>query len=389
MSRFFTKDIVVLDVTSRLISAIIGVKKAESVFGIKSVVEQEHPGYEDGQWFDSDETVHTVKSVLSEAMSNAGSNSKRLFISVPAEFAAVASKEVMINLDRRRRIVDDDIDFLLAKGDDFDSEKFVTVNTAAIYFSINNDDKLYTDVRGMYAESVEACVSYMLAEKRFIDMFDQIAAELGFKDVRYVVSNWAECVTLLDSDQREGLFALIDVGYLSTSVSIAKGEGVVDMKSFSIGGGHVCGDIYSALDVPFPMAQQAKRLVDLNLNYNEDAVLVRDGDNVIYASDVSEIVKGRLDVFANVFAEVFKKVADATPSYLPVYITGEGFSSVRGAKKYLSEQLGKNIEILTPKLPGFVKPDDSSKAALLMIADTLSKTSFGDMIKSFLSGGKK
>ena len=38
MSGLFTKDIVVLDVTSRLISAIVGVKKAQSVFGIKSIV---------------------------------------------------------------------------------------------------------------------------------------------------------------------------------------------------------------------------------------------------------------------------------------------------------------------------------------------------------------
>ena len=64
-------------------------------------------------------------------------------------------------------------------------------------------------------------------------------------------------------------------------------------------------------------------------------------------------------------------------------------ASMRGAKKYLSEQLGKNIEIITPKLPGFVKPEDSSKASLLVMADNLSKFDFGAFIKKLFNGGKK
>ena len=76
MSGLFAKDIVVLDVTSRLISAIVGVKKAQSVFGIKSNVEKEHPGYENGAWFDEDETATVVKKVISEAMRSANSRSK-------------------------------------------------------------------------------------------------------------------------------------------------------------------------------------------------------------------------------------------------------------------------------------------------------------------------
>ncbi len=389
MGGLFTKDIVVLDVTSRLISAIVGVKKAQSVFGIKSVAEKEHPGYENGQWFDLDDTVNTVKATLSEAMRAADSGSKRLFIGVPAEFCSAVSKDVSINLDRRRRVVDDDVDFLLEKGNDFDKNEYVCANTSAVYFAINGEEKLYTDVRGMYAESVEACVSYMLAEKRFVDIFDKVAADLGFKDVKYIVSNWAECVSLLDSEQRESLYALIDVGYLSSSVTLAKGEGVLDMRSFSLGGGHICADIFNALDVPFELAQEAKRLIDINLNYAEDAILIGNGEKSVYAIDASDIVKARLDIFADIISGIFKNFSEDMPPYLPVYLTGEGIASMRGAKKYLSEQLGKNIEILTPKLPGFVKPEDSSKTALLMVAETLSKSSFGDVIKSIFSGGKK
>ena len=87
--------------------------------------------------------------------------------------------------------------------------------------------------------------------------------------------------------------------------------------------------------------------------------------------------------------EILKDIEEDAPSYMSVYLTGEGVASMRGAKKYLSEQLGKNIEIITPKLPGFVKPQDSSKASLLVMADNLSRFDFGAFIKKLFNGGKK
>ncbi len=389
MSGIFTKDIAVLDVTSRLISAIVGAKRAQSVFGIKSIVEKEHQGYQDGEWFDRDDTIAIAKSVLVEAMKSAGSRTKRLYIGVPAEFISVVTKEVSVILDRQRRIIDDDIAYLLKKGDDFATDKYVTINTSTIYFAIDNDDKLYSDVRDMRATKIEACVSYMLCEKSFVDMLDSIASSLGFNDVRYIASCWSECMQLLEKEQRDNVYMLIDIGYLSSSVSLAKGEGILDMKSFSMGGAHICADIFEALQIPFDMAVEAKNLVDLNLNYNEEAVLVSDGENTVYASDCAEIVKNRLDVFVDILADVFKEIEEDAPSYMPVYLTGEGIASMRGAKKYLSEQLGKNIEIITPKIPGFVKPDDCSKASLLLMADSLSKFDLGTFIKKIFNGGKK
>ncbi len=389
MGSLFTKDIAVLDVNSRLISAIVGSKRAQSVFGIKSLVEKQHQGYENGEWFDQNDTVDIAKSVLLDAMKSADSRTKKLFIGVPAEFVTVVTKEVGIRLDRQRRVIDDDIDYLLKKGDDFDTDKYLTINTSAIYYSVDDDEKIFSDVRDMEAAKVDACVSYMLCEKSFVKMFDEVTASLGFTDVRYVATCWAECMTLLEKEQRDSVYMLIDIGYLSSSVCIAKGEGILEMKSFSMGGAHICADIYEALEVPFDMAEEAKRLVDINLNYNDEAVLVGDGENVVYATDACEIAKNRLDVFADVISDIFKEIEEDAPSYMPVYLTGEGVASMRGAKKYLSEQLGKNIEIVTPKLPGFVKPDDCSKASLLVMADNLSKFNFGAFIKKIFNGGKK
>ena len=179
MANIFTKDIAVLDVSSRLISAIVGVKKAKSVFCIKSVVEKEHSGYEQGEWFDSDDTRSVAISVLKEAMLSAESRSKRIFIGVPAEFTTVVKKDVAITLDRERRVIDADIDFLLKKGDTFDTSNYALINSTPIAFQVNTSDKFYRDARGLVASKVVGTISYILCEKSFIRFFDEIVASLG------------------------------------------------------------------------------------------------------------------------------------------------------------------------------------------------------------------
>ena len=384
MGGLFTKEIIILDISSREVTAIVGVKKAQSVFDVKAVVQKEHSGYENGVWLDAEETLSTAVSVVSEAKRRANSRTRKLFIGVPAEFTTVVTKDVFITFDRKRRVVDDDIEFLFEKGNDFGFSAYTVINTSAIYYSIDNGRNLWGDVRNMDARRIDAGVSYMLAERSFISAFDKQMASLGFTDVRYIATSWAEGIALLDSEQRDNVFMLIDVGYSSTSVSIAKGEGLLQLKSFSLGGAHIAGDICEAFGVSPDSAFEAKKLVDVNRNYASDDMLVYEGDVGVQACTVCDIVKYRWDMLADMFERILEEHADDVPSYMPIYLTGEGVSDMRGVKQYLSNRLNRQIEILTPRLSGFTRAEDSSKASLLLVADTLLDDGIGARIRNLL-----
>ena len=182
---------------------------------------------------------------------------------------------------------------------------------------------------------------------------------------------------------------MVDIGYISSHVAIGRGEGILSLASFSMGGAHIAADMLEYLDVPYEVAERAKDLVDLNLNYAEGAVLIEDGEFSITATEACDIVKARLDMFADIIKKVLSQAKYDTPAYAPIYLTGEGISHIRGAKKYLSEQLVRNIEIVSPKLPGYVKASQASKTSLLIVAESLAKFSFKDFIKRLFNGGKK
>lgn len=388
MNFFFTKDIAVLDIASRFIKAIVGVKKAQSVFEIKSQCEKEYSAFQNGEWLDEAETLSVAKEALAQSMRDSASRTKRLFIGVPAEFLSVVCKDVSVKLDRRRRIIDADVDYLLKKGDKFDTDKYLTINSSAIYYSIDTSDKFYFDVRGAVASSFRAQVSYMLCERSFVNIFDKLGEELGFKDIRYIASPWAQGITLLEKEQRENIFALLDIGFISSSVSVGRGEGLFDMKSFSMGAGHIAADIFEVLDVPYQLAAQAVELADLNLSYSDTDIIVSDANSSVLSVDACEAVKSRIDVMAEIINKILLTAHYDAPSYQPVYLTGEGISSIRGASSYLSERLGKKIEIISPKIPGFTKPSDSGAFSLLSVAGTFEKSGFSEFIKRLFNGGK-
>lgn len=386
MSAMFTKDTVVLDVTSSRVTAIVGCKKALSVYDIKARTERSYDGYADGEFFDADGAAEAMTSALCEVIDKTAVPAKRVYIGVPGEFVTLIDRPVTVTLDRVRRVVDADIDYLIAKGGRFDYAERVLIGSSPVCYTVDTSDRSFFDVRGMTAGKVSATVSYMLADRTFTEVAESAARRAGFREVRFVATPWAECVAMFEREQRDAAYVVIDAGYLSSSVTVGRGEGLDELKSFSMGGGHVAADIYEVLGVPFPLAEEAKELVDLNLSYSDDAVLVADGSNVIRAAEACEIVRARLEYFAEVVASVI--ASTDTPTYIPVYLTGEGFTSIRGARTVLSAGLGRTVELCAPKVPGFTRPEDSSAISLFTVAETMQKND-RNILKRVFNGGKK
>jgi len=382
-----SKDIAILDVTTRSICAIVGVKKAQSVFGIKSIYEKTHQGFIDGEWLDQDESISICKDVIKNAMKQSASRTRRIYIGVPSDYVSVVTKDLIYNCDKKRKITEEDVNEILTKGNTFKNDKYMLINVSSVFYMIDDSSSLYDNVIGLEANKIRARVSYSFCEKSFVEMFNSISKSLGFNNVNYLPTCLAEVNNLLDIEQKRSYSILIDISYLTTSVSLCKGNGIVGLKSFSMGGGNISADIFENLDVEFELAEEAKSLVDLNLNYGDDAILVGDADNNLYATDVCEITKSRLDMIAEILSNIIKDFESKFSDGMPLYLTGDGILSIRGAKKYLADQLGRDLETVSPKLPGFVKPEDASKVSLLLMADALPKYNFIKQLKKLIYGG--
>ena len=206
--------------------------------------------------------------------------------------------------------------------------------------------------------------------------------------VEYVSSALSESLYLLDPEIRDSGAILIDIGYLSSFVAYVKGDGILNLKAFSVGGGHISADLCQVLQLSFKEAENLKRKVVLSLAADDNdyyEVNVNGNITPVSAKLTNEIVASRLDDIVNLINRCLIKMKGN--NYLPIYLTGGGICLVKGGKDYLSKGIGENIEIITSNVPQMNRPNYSSILGLLDIALKEKKNenlSLIDRIKNWL-----
>ena len=64
---------------------------------------------------------------------------------------------------------------------------------------------------------------------------ERALGEFFFKEIVYLPTSLAEATYLLGKKERAGYAILLDVGYLTSTVSVVYGNGIVHEKSFTSG----------------------------------------------------------------------------------------------------------------------------------------------------------
>lgn len=368
---FGVNDVAVLDVGSEKITLFYGNKSVNDTFNIKASSSIPYAGFADGEWLDENALAEVIGKAVEDVQSVTKTKIRKLFVGVPGEFTTTVVKEVEIMLDRRRRVVDRDIDELFDKGNTYKTHKrYATINCAAIYYVLD-DNRRIIEPRGLATDRMKALVSYVLCERKFAKKINEIVDSLKISEVEFVSAAWAEVMYLFEDEQRDKSVILLDVGYITSSIIMARGDGLLYMSSFSCGGAHITGDLTLGLDIPYPHAEQLKTRLDLNRDVSVDdkyQVVVKGEQFTYSAVEVNEVAKARLDFLAEVVNGCLEKCEYECPAHIPLYLTGGGLYGMRGAKEILSKCVNRSVEFVEPHDPKFAKPYYSSTLGLMDIA---------------------
>ena len=375
----------ILDFGSSKITVLIGERGVNDTINVKGFGASKYAGFGNGEWVKPEELGEAINKAITAAESNSGIKITHLYVGVPGEFTAVDCREVNVALPKRRKINDNDLLALMDAGDDFDQSVSEVINIQPIYYNLDNDRRVLQPV-GVISSKLGGILSYITAEVRFTGFIRKILADMGITSVEYVSSVLAESLLLFDETERDNTAVLIDVGYFTTSVAVIRGDGILSLGSFSLGGAHITGDLAEALGISFTDAENLKRKVVLSINASDNDIYEIGGDNgvkTLSASLVNEIVIHRVFVIGKMVEKCLEMCKYETPDYIPYSLTGGGISYIRGAKDVLSQKLGRNVEVVTPRLPQVNKPDMSSSWGLLDMAiknDVPVKMSFFEKI---------
>lgn len=369
MSR---KNIAVLNFGTNHVSVLIGDRGVNNTFDIKGFSQSVYGGYMNGEFLEPEKLPLVVQDCIADAQNNAFLNITDLCVGVPAEFSAVVVKDVSIDFEKKRKVTNDDIESLFELADDFGSSPTHQVaNKCPIYYVTDNGTKVIDPI-GVATTSLQAILSFVLVEKNFWGFVNRILSPLGFRNVEFFSEPLSECLYLLDPEVRDGFSILVDCGYLSTSVSLVMGDGLLCMRSFSLGGGHIMADMCSAFKLTPEQAENLKQQIAFDVEPTEaDSYIIKnaDGEDIsINAVEANQVAKYRIEQIGKMIKKCLKDFDFEYPDYIPINITGGGVCYTKGAINILSKVLDKDVQIVAPQVPLMEEPVSSSILGLLDLA---------------------
>ena len=363
------QDVAILDFGSGKITVLIGRRGVNNTICISGMGECDYAGFLDGDFLEPEQLSYVIGHAIANAETNSRTKIKHLYIGVPGEFTTCVCREVSLSLGKKRKITDDDIDALHTQGDSYkNNPDYTLVNSQGVYYTLDDDRRLIQPV-GLSSSKVGGLISYILGESAFIKFIDGIMRSLGIESHDYISSLLAETLFLFDDVVRDRFVVLIDCGYITTNIVVARGDGILAQYNIPLGGGHISGDLATYLKISFSQAEALKRKVVLSLNVGEEdnySITTNRSDTAEFPAQLTnEIVSYGIKKIANTVTKCLKQCPYDYPDYIPYHLTGGGLSYMKGARELLSKHLTKPVEIVAPRIPQFNRPHLSASLGLL------------------------
>ena len=373
----FRSQVAVLDFGSSKITVLVGERGVGNTLRVKAKGMSDYDGFMDGSFLNIEALKNNIFTAVYDAEKMLNKKIKKIYIGTPAEFCFNKCTFLELTFNNKTKIKQRHINKLFALNKDkIVSDVNTVINKVPIYYILDDGNKI-SDPINCVTSSIKVFTSFILVDNDFIKQVSTALFNIGISNFEFVSSNLVEALYLIEPEHREKGAILIDCGFITTSVANILGDGIVDLKSFSLGGGHIASDLSELLKIPFYSAEQLKRKLVLSLDVTPQdyyEALVNNKITKFSSKIVNDITLARIDMICEA---VLKCLEDFSNSILPsttVYLTGGGLSYIKGIKDYLSNYLKYEINIVMPHPLQLQKPELSGEVALLDVSLTMENS---------------
>jgi len=361
----------VLDIGSSKISLLACcVQKDKSA--IVSSIDKSYDGFMDGEFFSTEQVGQVVAELLYEMKQRLKQDISVIHIGAPSEFCACVCKRVTRNFVPAKRITSAEIETMFDGVSEFGkSDEYVVASFSPLQYEL--DGNVVAELSNKRVSQFVMDCGYVLVKKQFVDIMQQIMDSCGIKEVDFVSTALAQAQfarkqvkTLLKP------IVIVDIGHITTSVAVAKGEGLLMLSSFSLGGGHITADLMQLNGLSYLEADSIKRKVSLTVQSKKDEryIAYLNGKPIKTLINITnDIVKARLENIAQVVNKVLMQ--NNAFDDLPIYLTGDGVCNFRGIVNMFEVVTGRKIYMLKSSLHNGEDKYQTSKIGLVNIIKDL------------------
>ncbi len=361
------KSVAVLDIRSSEIAIFVGERGVNNTFVFRASKTEPYGGYQDGEFYDAAELSRAVHRALDAVEQICGEKFRALYVGVPGEFTLVVPKEQMVGFPKRTKIGAREIDALFDSGKE-EREGYRAIRVTSMIYT-TADNRRVADPTGLYSTGLSGVLSYFYCTEYFASVIEKIFEDTKIA-LHFLPTQLATACYLIPPETRDEYAFFLDVGFLSSTVCLVLGGGILAQYTYWVGQGQIAVRLMQKFGIPYEGAVQL--LTRSNLYLKREAKsreFFFRGVNYEIPTDVFvEEVKAGLDEICEQVSGFLEECSGKELDMKPLYVTGEGLDGIRGALEHLSKRLNCVCEQLAPDLPYYNKPSMSSRIALTDMA---------------------
>lgn len=311
-----------------------------------------YSGYQDKAWIEPDVLAAQVRQSIAAAELEAREKITEVFVSVPPEFSTVRFSDVEVPvLSERGRITEELIDEVQDKAAEslsLLSEEGGIIHRSPAWFLVDGGRKTMQPLHALRkAQSLRALTSFIIAEDAFLHTMRALFASLQIHIAGFLSPSLSEAIFYIPTEERDKTACLVDVGYLSTAISIVEGDAITYQKVLPVGGGFLTADLAENLQMDMATAERLKREFSFDPeNLQKVYTVTIEGTRYDFtASVVAGAMARTIDELLDGIEDAIAQAGPALSAGARVYLTGGGLAPMHGVEEWLSDRLARTVSI--------------------------------------------
>ena len=287
-----------------------------------------------------------IKKILSDTKEKLGIEIKKTLLVIPSDTASFTINRAKIDIKNEDNLitVEDMLKVVNLSGKNVIQDNMELVNITPLYYTL--DDSSQTDLPiNTFSKSLEVKSIITSSTKEDVYKYLKILDNLGISvvDISYdVVGNY---FALKNHDMDATCGVIVDIGYLSTSVSIYNKGVLVNTEKIKVGSFNVLKDISYVYKISLESAKDVYKRVGLGNSKNAsnlDKVEIKNnnGDKLIVNQvNLSEIIESRVQ---EILRMAKKQINTLTKRQISYIICTGGIANIGDFDLNVLEVFGKN-----------------------------------------------
>lgn len=290
-----------------------------------------------------------IKKLLSDAKEKLGIEIKKTLLTIPTDSASFTINRARIDIKNEDNLitVDDMIKVVNLSGKNVVQDNMELVNITPLYYTL--DDSSKTDIPvNTFSRSLEVKSIITSSSKDDVYKYLRVLDNLGVSvvDISYdVVGNY---FAFKSDDMDTTCGIIIDIGYLSTSISVYNKGVLVNTLKIKVGSLNVLKDISYVYKISLDSAKEVYKKLGLGSSKNAnnlEKIEFKDnnGDKLIINQvNLSEIIESRVQ---EILSMAKKQINTLTKRQISYIICTGGIANIGDFDLNVLEIFGKNARI--------------------------------------------